>query len=690
MNKKLKRILAVAIVVMMLPITTFAANFKDIKSNHWAKNYIDKCSNLGFINGFPDGTFKPNKEIRFLELAKMLSNLFSVPENEMQTAESLYGTQLDALKPASWSRQFLLKLLSKGVVTMSVLQSASKNGTPSMLKDNAELPFSRTDTAVLFVRAMGLAQTATSLTYKDKDEIKASVVPSIGALQKAGVLNPQGDETGRFRPKDPLSRAEVAKMLIQAYEYVQKNGGLNSNTPTPTPTPSNPTNPVGSYETVSGVFKNTFDMGSGMNYISINDKNNKLRVYNLPASVNIKLNGSTTSISNIKEGMDATLTVQGETVVSAEFKQNDKKVEGTINSIGSHNYDVKIDYKENNSSKSITLDFKDAKIKLDGKTATIDDLKSGYEVKVIYSSDKAKEVEAKRNTAADGFFVRFDYRDKENRVYYKKELDSRYEDYYVLDRDVYINKNNRVDSRNLTRRSNNYFVKNQPISFEFDRDGKTVTGIYYDFNGNKKNGNIFGYIYYDVRRDDTRITLSSKPYRNSSSRDTIDIDLDSRVDVYINNSRSRYDRIEDLKRDMMVNVTMKDGYATKIEVVSGNTYTISVGGTFYGEFYEINDRDKYIDLDTSYRGYNNSYYRFDNDKISEGSNKILYNDKTKFYLNGSYSSSTDVLRAIESRYDYNSGSYNSISYIGTVKVEYVSGNYVATEVRVEKDLYRTW
>lgn len=685
MNKKLKRILAIALVVMMLPLTTFAANFKDIKSNHWAKEYIDKCSDLGFINGFPDGTFKPNNPIRFLELVKMLSNLFNVPPTEMQTAESLYGAQLDALKPASWARQYLLRCLAKGVVTMSVLKSAKSNGNPNMLKDNSQFAFSRTDTSVLFVKAMGLTPVATSLTYKDKDEIKPSAVPSIGALQKAGVLNPQGDETGRFRPGDALSRAEVAKMLVKAFEYVQKNGGLNSNQPNPTPTPSNPTNPVGTYDNVTGVFKNTFDMGNGMNYISINDKNNKLRVYNLPSSSTIKLNGSTTSISNIKEGMDASLVVQGETVISADFKQSKETLEGTINSIGSHNYDVKIDYKENNRQKSITLDFKDAKIKLDGKNATIDDLKTGYEVKVVYNSDKALEVEAKRNTVADGFFLRFEYRNREDRVYYKKDINSRYEDYYVLDRDVYINKDRKVSSKELTGRySNNYFVKDQPISFEFARDGKTVTGIYYDFDANKRDGNIFGYIYDNVRSRDQKIILSTKPYRNSSSRDTIDVELDRSVDVYIGNSRRR---IEDLNRDMMVNVTMKDGYAIRIEVISGNTYTISVDGIFYGEIYEVNDRDKYIDLDTSYNRYGYSNLSFDNNKISEGSNKILYDNNTKFYINNSFSSLYDVIKALENNDNYNNGYYRNI-YVGTVKVEYKSGKYVATELRMEKDPYR--
>lgn len=675
MNKKLTRILAVFLVIIMLPITTYAMNFKDIKSNHWAKDYIDKCSNLGFINGFPDGTFKPNNPIRFLELTKMLSYLFNVPENEMQAAESLYGSQLDSLNPAPWARQYLLKLLAKGVVNMKVLESAKETGKPNMLKDNAQFASSRTDTSVLFVKAMGLTPTATSLTYIDKDEIKASAVPSIGALQKAGVLNPQGDESGKFRPEDPLSRAEVAKMLYVAYEYVEKNGGLTSGTTNPQPTPSNPTNPVGSYDTVIGTFNNIFDMGNGMNYISINDRNNKLRVYNIPSKVSVKLNGSTASIANIEEGMDVTLVVQGETVISAEFKRSKETIEGIINNVSSHSYDVKIDYKENNRKKEITLDFKDAKIRLDGKTANIDDLKNGYEVKILYSGDKALEVEAKKNNVVDGFFVRFEYnyRDREYRVYYRKDLNSGYEEHHVLSDYVYINKNKEVGSRELiNQNSENYFVKDQPISFEFDRDGKTVNGIYYDFYDNRKDGIVFGYIYEDIKSPYREIKLSSNPYSNSN---IFYVNLDNYVDIYNNNNSKKYFP-QDLKRGMTVNIKMKNGYAEKIEILNNINYDINKKYTFIGELRYLDSQR--LDLDIS----NALKINNDNNSLKDYYNMILIdeygNDKTIFMYRGIKTTVDNLLKTL----DIQNSKYN-------VKIiaEYTSSGFVAREVIVTESLY---
>lgn len=43
-----------------------AKNFNDI-SNHWAEDFIISASNAGYINGYPDGTFKPEGKVTYAE-----------------------------------------------------------------------------------------------------------------------------------------------------------------------------------------------------------------------------------------------------------------------------------------------------------------------------------------------------------------------------------------------------------------------------------------------------------------------------------------------------------------------------------------------------------------------------------------------------------------------------------------------
>lgn len=678
MNKKITKFVAIAAAVLMLPVTTFAANFKDIKDTYWAKTYIEQCADLGFINGFPDGTFKPNAPIRFTELIKMLSNFLNVSEADMQTAESTYGPTLNSLQPTSWVRPYLLKCLAKKIISVELLSTAAKSGTPSMIKDNAQHPMSRISAAELFFSAMGLDKVPTALQYKDANILSESYpdkIPKIGALQKAGVLSPQGDENGNFRPKDKLSRAEVAKMLYVAYAYIEQNGNkLNDTTVTPVPsTPSVPSN----LENVMGVVKSIFGMGNGQNFISINTPNNELKVYNFPANANVTVNGQTSNASNVKEGMEAVLTISGETVYNGEFKDAIKEINGTIKEIRSNNYDTKIEYKENNSTKTITLDFRNADIKLDGKTARFDQLREGYEVKVTYSQDKATKVEAKKNINFAGFFEKFEYdsRSRKYRVYYRPDYNSSRTDYYELDNYVYINKSNRsVDARELTRNnSNKYFVKGQPVSFEFYRGSNDiVTGIYYDFDGNVRDGNIYGYIYNDVRRNYSTMDVSPKLYKDTRRNEYVSINVDSYTDVYAYNSNRRLD-LTYLRRDMLVNIKMKNGVATSIEILN-NAYDGIPAGTYVGELYQIYSRDGYIDLDTSR---NSSYYSYDNAKIQNGSNQIPIDDyKTKFYLDGKAMTITQMMQAIENR------SYN-VYFEAVVKVELKDGKYIATEVNAK-------
>ena len=50
--------------------------FSDIEG-HWAENYIKMANQLGYVNGYPDGTFKPNAPITRAEFATLLNNVLN-------------------------------------------------------------------------------------------------------------------------------------------------------------------------------------------------------------------------------------------------------------------------------------------------------------------------------------------------------------------------------------------------------------------------------------------------------------------------------------------------------------------------------------------------------------------------------------------------------------------------------------
>jgi len=49
-----------------------ATKFADVPADHWATGYINVAVDVGVINGYPDGTFKPENQVTFAEAIKMI------------------------------------------------------------------------------------------------------------------------------------------------------------------------------------------------------------------------------------------------------------------------------------------------------------------------------------------------------------------------------------------------------------------------------------------------------------------------------------------------------------------------------------------------------------------------------------------------------------------------------------------
>ena len=47
--------------------------FKDVSSEHWAAKVIEELAEKGVVNGYEDGTFRPDEPITRAEAATILS-----------------------------------------------------------------------------------------------------------------------------------------------------------------------------------------------------------------------------------------------------------------------------------------------------------------------------------------------------------------------------------------------------------------------------------------------------------------------------------------------------------------------------------------------------------------------------------------------------------------------------------------
>lgn len=87
--------------------------FSDI-DNHWAKDHILKVANSGFLSGYQDSTFRPDRKITKLEVIAALS----ADLNSNSTSNiSLSQKYNDAYKIPQWGEQAVARATEAGIIT---------------------------------------------------------------------------------------------------------------------------------------------------------------------------------------------------------------------------------------------------------------------------------------------------------------------------------------------------------------------------------------------------------------------------------------------------------------------------------------------------------------------------------------------------------------------------------------------
>ena len=72
MNRKLVASLVSCFVLGS--VSAYAANpFSDVEPSSWAYQSVEQLASAGIINGYPDGTFKGQKDITRFEMAQMIA-----------------------------------------------------------------------------------------------------------------------------------------------------------------------------------------------------------------------------------------------------------------------------------------------------------------------------------------------------------------------------------------------------------------------------------------------------------------------------------------------------------------------------------------------------------------------------------------------------------------------------------------
>lgn len=180
-------------------------SFSDLGNHPWAKESILKLAEDKVINGYTDGTFKPDGNVSRAEFVKMLVTALNITVNEKK---EMHFADVNG---KAWYYPYIAIAYSVGIV----------NGVDgyNFGTDNS---ISRQDLSVMLCNAMlhkgkGVAMTEEKCTEYIPDYAKEA----FNVMIENGILTGYSD--GTYKPGDFVTRAEAAVILCRTAEFI--NGG---------------------------------------------------------------------------------------------------------------------------------------------------------------------------------------------------------------------------------------------------------------------------------------------------------------------------------------------------------------------------------------------------------------------------------------------------------------------------------
>ncbi len=194
------------------------ADFSDI-DNHWARNYILDMHNKGYVNGYEDNTFKPDKEVTREEFAQMIYNTKTQDYSKFDTV-NYYDVPLtrwsyDAVQMIGHS----LNESSDGYVYFKPTRPIERQEVAKVLSDYfkleadvsklnypEELSQSSLDKKLLH-------ELQENIKFQDVDDIKPEYVESVYNVYNSNYM--KGVSDTKFSPTSSLTRAQAAVLLYR-------------------------------------------------------------------------------------------------------------------------------------------------------------------------------------------------------------------------------------------------------------------------------------------------------------------------------------------------------------------------------------------------------------------------------------------------------------------------------------------
>lgn len=230
-RKALSVILSLCLVLSLFPGISFAAaetepvasadQLSDVRG-HWAMEAIENAVESGYVKGYPDGSFRPDRPVSRAEFVSMVNNALQLrPQNKV-------ALNFSDVKASDWYYEEIAKA---GYVRYAQGTSASTFSPESVItRQEAALMLSR------FLPKVGMTGKEVLESYPDKGQIESWARDGVAITLNKGYM--KGHANGLLAPLGTLTRAEAVTLIDQILDgetivredvFVKESGDILSN-----------------------------------------------------------------------------------------------------------------------------------------------------------------------------------------------------------------------------------------------------------------------------------------------------------------------------------------------------------------------------------------------------------------------------------------------------------------------------
>ena len=193
--------------------STIRTKFTDVATNHWANNFIGELTALEVLQGFPDGSFRPDEQVTRAQFAAMLSQAF-------QIARVRNPINFRDVSSSYWAYSAIREAYATGFFT-----NVGSTFNPSQSLSRLE---------ILLALSRGLNYTSSTsteailATYTDAASIRTDVRSAIASLTEQGVIVNYPNAQA-LNPDRVATRAEVSALIYRALASTGEVADISSN-----------------------------------------------------------------------------------------------------------------------------------------------------------------------------------------------------------------------------------------------------------------------------------------------------------------------------------------------------------------------------------------------------------------------------------------------------------------------------